>query len=88
MLSTLLTKILGSLVCSHVDGHISMSRLAACTAHFLAAIFFVYWNITEDEFNWDLWVIYLAFATGHAIWDKSWMTTKGKGTNSDKSTPE
>lgn len=81
MLSDLIVKLLGELVCSSRDGKLSMSRLAACTAHFLAAIFFVYWNITEDEFNWDLWVIYLAFATGHAIWDKSWMTTKGKPQN-------
>ncbi len=77
MISKLLVKLLGDLICSKSDGSISMSRLAACTAHFLAAGFFVYHNATEP-FNWDLWIIYLGFATGHAIWDKSWMTTKGK----------
>ncbi len=77
MLSNILQKILGDLICSRADGSISMSRLAACTGHFLAAGFFIWFNATEP-FNWDLWVIYLGFATGHAIWDKGWMTTKGK----------
>jgi len=77
MLSKLLVHLLGDLVCSRADGSISMSRLAACTAHFLAAGFFIYYN-AKDPFNEALWMIYLGFATGHAIWDKSWMTTKGK----------
>jgi hypothetical protein len=77
MLTKLISKFFGELVCSKSDGSLSLSRLAAATAHALAAIFFVYWNLYGEEFNWDLWVIYLGFATGHAIWDKSWMTTKG-----------
>lgn len=86
MLTKLISKFIGELVCSKSDGSLSLSRLAAATAHILAAIFFVYWNLTEEKFNWDLWVIYLGFATGHAIWDKSWMTTKG--VKNDKPTSE
>lgn len=77
MLSRFLIFLIGDLVCSKVDKSLSLTRLAAATAHASAALFFIIYNFTEP-FNWDLWVIYLGFATGHAIWDKSWMTTKGK----------
>lgn len=84
MLSRLIVHLLGDIVCSKTDKSLSMTRLAACTAHFLSAILFVYWNLTDDKFNWDLWLLYLGFATGHAVWDKSWMTTKGKEVKKDE----
>jgi hypothetical protein len=78
MISEFVVWLFGELVCSSRDGKLSMSRLAGCTAHFLAALFFIYFNYENGKFEIDLWLTYLGFATGHAIWDKSWMTTKGK----------
>ncbi|NQD37484.1 hypothetical protein HPT27_10635 [Permianibacter sp. IMCC34836] len=76
MITRLLQRFVGELVCSSRDGSVSLSRLAAVTAHFLAAIFFVYHNL-QTGYNEALWIIYLGFATGHAVYDKTLMLTKG-----------
>lgn len=75
MLTKFLQRFVGELICSSRDGSVSLSRLAAVTAHFLAAVFFVYHNITAP-FSELLWAIYLGFATGHAVYDKTLMVKK------------
>ena len=80
MISRLLVFIVGDLICSK-DGSISLTRLAAVSAHFLSAIFFVYHNATAP-FSELLWFTYLGFATGHAAYDKTLMLTKGKSDGS------
>ena len=75
MLTNLLRQLIGELICSSRDGSVSLSRLAAVTAHFLSAVFFVYHNLTAP-FSELLWAIYLGFATGHAVYDKTLMVKK------------
>lgn len=77
MISNFLQKLIGELVISKDDGKISMTRLAAVSAHFLAAFFFIYFNFKAGEFQIELWLTYLGFATGHAVWDKH-QAVKGK----------
>lgn len=87
MITRFLKRLIGELVCSSRDGSVSLSRLAAVTAHFLAAIFFVYHNL-QTGYNEALWIIYLGFATGHAVYDKTLMLTKGgKLVGSSAATP-
>lgn len=75
MLTKFLKRFVGELICSSRDGSVSLSRLASVTAHFLSAVFFVYHNLTAP-FSELLWAIYLGFATGHAVYDKTLMTKK------------
>ena len=53
-----------------VDGSLSLSKLAAATAHFLMAIGFALITLREG-FTSDLWLIYGSFAIGHATVDKT-----------------
>ena len=75
MLTKLLQRFVGELICSSRDGSVSLSRLAATTAHLLSAVFFVYHNLTAP-FSELLWLTYLGFATGHAVYDKTLMVKK------------
>ena len=69
MISKALVWACGDIICAK-DGSISLTRVAACTAHLLAAAFFIYYNLAQP-FNEVLWLTYLGFATGHAVWDKT-----------------
>lgn len=52
------------------DGSMSLTKLAATTGHFLAAVMFVrlQWNA---EFNGELWLSYMGIAVLHASYDKT-----------------
>jgi hypothetical protein len=52
------------------DGSLSLTKLAASTAHFTMACGFVCLTVSQG-FLPELWMIYGAFALGHAITDKS-----------------
>jgi hypothetical protein len=53
-----------------LDGSLSLTKLAASTAHFLMAIGFaiITWR---EGFKVDMWLIYGGFAIGHATVDKT-----------------
>ena len=76
MISLFLQRIIGDLVNSK-DGTISLTRLAALTAHFNAAWAFIYLTI-KSGYNGELWCIYLGAAIFHAGYDKTLMMIKGK----------
>lgn len=64
-------KLLLGLVCSR-DGSISLTKLAAATAHlFMAATFFRLQLMPGREFNDVLWMVYGGFAIAHAAYDKT-----------------
>ncbi len=52
------------------DGSLSLTKLAASTAHFLMASGFVCLTV-RNGFIPELWMIYGGFAIGHAAYDKS-----------------
>lgn len=80
MITHLLKRFVGELICSSRDGSVSLTRLAAVTAHASAAQLFVFFNVRDllagQQPNFELWIIYLGFATGHAVYDKTLMLTK------------
>lgn len=54
------------------DGSLSLTKLAAATAHFCMAAAFVKLQVLGDRpFNESLWLIYGGFAIGHAAYDKT-----------------
>lgn len=54
------------------DGSLSLTKLAASTAHFLMAVsFFRLQVLGESEFNETLWLVYGGFAIAHASYDKT-----------------
>jgi len=79
MFSKFLQNTLGDLINSK-DGTISLTRLAAVTAHFNAAWAFIYITV-EKGFIGELWMIYLGAAIFHAGYDKTLMVTKGAKQN-------
>lgn len=76
MISKFLQSIIGDLINSK-DGTISLTRLAAVTAHFNAAFAF-FWITIDKGFIAELWMIYLGAAIFHAGYDKTLMVTKGQ----------
>lgn len=52
------------------DGSVSLTKLAATTAHANAAWLFVYLNLTREPTEW-LWLIYLGVTVTHAAYDKT-----------------
>lgn len=52
------------------DGSLSLTKLAASTAHFSMACGFICLSV-KNGFLPELWMIYGGFALGHAAWDKS-----------------
>lgn len=52
------------------DGSVSLTKLAAATAHANAAALFVWLNITQEPKEW-LWLTYLGATVSHAVADKS-----------------
>lgn len=59
------------LVRSSADGSMSLTKLAAATAHLLMAIAFFRQQVLSINFNESLWLAYGGFAIGHAAWDKT-----------------
>ena len=55
------------------DGSLSLTKLAASTAHALMAAAFA-WITYRDGFISELWMIYGTFAVGHATADKAMAT--------------
>ncbi len=54
------------------DGSISLTKLAAATAHFLMACSFARMQVLgEPTFNEVLWICYGGFAIAHAAYDKT-----------------
>jgi hypothetical protein len=54
------------------DGSMSLTKLAASTAHlFMAASFFRMQVLGNAEFDEGLWLIYGGFAIAHAVADKA-----------------
>lgn len=51
------------------DGSLSMTKLAASTAHLNMAIAFA-WTTYTKGFVAEMWMLYGAFAVGHAATDK------------------
>ena len=59
---------LSDLICSR-DGSLSLTKLAAATAHPLLAFWFC-WLTYRHGFIAELWLTYGGFAVGHATADK------------------
>ena len=56
------------------DGSISLTKLAASTAHCLMAVSFFRLQVLGDApFNEALWLVYGGFAIAHAVADKASM---------------
>ncbi len=69
------------LVCSSRDGSLSLTKLAAATAHLLMAGAFFRMQVLEGAFDYALWVAYGGFAIAHATYDKTaamWSEYKSK----------
>lgn len=58
-----------SLICSR-DGSLSLTKLAAATAHLLMAAAFVRLQVVGGSFDEVLWLVYGGFAITHAVVDK------------------
>jgi hypothetical protein len=68
---------LTELVCTP-DGELSLTKLAACTAHLgMAAAFFRSQVLGACAFNSELWLVYAGFAIGHASYDKTLGVVRG-----------
>lgn len=62
---------LASLVTAR-DGSLSLTKLAAATAHLLMAVAFLRLQVLGDApFNEVLWLVYGGFAIAHAAYDKT-----------------
>lgn len=54
------------------DGSLSLTKLSAATAHFLMACCFLRLQVLGvNPFDKELWLLYGAFAIGHAAYDKT-----------------
>jgi hypothetical protein len=54
------------------DGTLSLTKTAACTAHFMvAAAFFKYQLLPGTEFSAEIWGLYIGVAILHAAYDKT-----------------
>lgn len=57
------------------DGSLSLTKLAASTFHFLLAVW-VSWSTHDKGFDTNIWLLYGAFAVGHAGYDKTMAVVK------------
>ena len=58
-------------MCLGKDGNMSLTRTAACTAHFLIAVAVVWITYRKGEFLLDMWTLYISVAVLHASYDKT-----------------
>lgn len=68
------------------DGSLSLTKLAASTAHALMASGFAWITVTKG-FVMELWLIYGSFAVGHATADKAMATVNSFKTKKLDKTP-
>ena len=68
------------------DGSLSLTKLAAATAHLNLAAAFA-WITYRNGFIAELWMIYPAFAVGHATADKAMATVNSFKTKQLEKTP-
>jgi len=68
------------------DGSLSLTKLAASTAHINLAIAFAWVTYTKG-FIAEMWMIYGAFAVGHATADKAMATVNSFKTKQLEKTP-
>ena len=64
------------LVRSRGDGSISLTKLAATTFHLQLALTVGWLTYRNGEFNVEMWLLYAAFAVGHASYDKTMAVVK------------
>jgi hypothetical protein len=69
---------LSDLVTSRADGSLSLTKLAASTAHFLFACAFAKLQLLDPSATFDvtLWATYGGFAIAHATYDKTMAVVK------------
>jgi hypothetical protein len=58
------------LIRSNRDGAMSLTKVAALTAHISAAVMFIRLQWSEP-FNETLWLVYLGATVFHAVYDKT-----------------
>jgi hypothetical protein len=58
-------------MCLGKDGNLSLTRTAACTAHFLFAVTVAWITYRKDEFLLEMWTLYISVAVLHASYDKT-----------------
>jgi hypothetical protein len=68
------------------DGSLSLTKLAASTAHIIFAVAFV-WITYSSGFIAEMWLIYGTFAVGHATADKAMATVNSYKTKQLEKTP-
>lgn len=68
------------------DGSLSLTKLAASTAHLNLAVAFA-WITYSKGFVAEMWMIYGAFAVGHATADKAMATVNSFKTKQLEKTP-
>lgn len=52
------------------DGNVSLTRVAACTAHALFAVTVAWLTYKNQDFNLEMWSLYISIAVLHASSDK------------------
>lgn len=69
---------IADLVTSRADGSLSLTKLAASTAHFLFAVAFLRFQVLDPSAQFDavLWATYGGFAVAHATYDKTMAIVK------------
>lgn len=69
---------ISDLITSRGDGSLSLTKLAASTAHFLFACAFLKFQVLNPEATFDavLWATYGGFAIAHATYDKTMAVVK------------
>ena len=58
------------------DGSMSLTKLSASTFHLLLAITVGWLTYRNQSFDETMWLMYSAFAVGHATYDKTMATIK------------
>lgn len=58
------------IITNPTTGRVSLTKLAAATAHFQTAVAFG-WITATKGFVPEMWIIYLGFAAGHNLMSKS-----------------
>jgi hypothetical protein len=69
---------ISDLITSRADGSLSLTKLAASTAHFLFACAFARLQVLDPTapFDMALWATYGGFAIAHATYDKTMAVVK------------
>lgn len=58
------------------DGSMSLTKLAASTFHLSLATTVAYLTYKSQKFDETMWLMYSAFAVGHATYDKTMAVVK------------